>query len=165
MKSRKIMDKILGVFVVTVMCILVLDVVWNVFSRYILNNPSSFTVELARYLLIWVGLFGSAYATGQKEHLAIELFPQTLQRKNPAKKRILDIVLNSLIALFALIVMVVGGSRLVFITFELNQISSTLQVPLGYVYLSLPISGLLIMFYTIHEIIYGIPEHLERVYE
>jgi TRAP-type C4-dicarboxylate transport system permease small subunit len=162
MRIRSIIDKILEALVVVIMGLLVLNVVWNVLSRYILNSPSSFSVELARYLLIWVGLIGGAYATGKKEHIAIGLFPQKLQRKDPAKRRKLDILINILIAAFAFFILVIGGIKLVVITFTMTQISPTLQIPLGYVYLSLPLSGLLIIFYSVHEIIFGLPEYLKE---
>ncbi len=162
MKIREILDKILANLVVFIMGILVIDVVWNVISRYLLNNPSSFSVELANFLLIWIGLFGAAYATGQKEHIAIELFPQWLAKKDPIKKRKLDHIINSLIAIFALLVLVIGGSRLVYIVSKMEQISSTLGIPMGIVYMVLPISGLLIIFYCIHEIIYGLPESIKK---
>jgi len=158
MKARKIVDKILGHFVVFIMGLLVINVTWQVVSRYILNDPSSFSVELARYLLIWVGLFGAAYATGKKEHLAIELFPQKLARRSPEKKKKLDMIINILIALFSFFVLIIGGIRLVYITLSLNQLSPTLQIPLGYIYLCLPLSGLLIIFYNVAEILYGPPE-------
>ena len=164
MNSRKIVDKILSTLVIIVMSILVLDVVWNVASRYLLNAPSSFSVELARYLLIWVGMLGAAYTSGKKEHIAIELLPQKLQRKNPAKKRKLDNTINTLIVLFALFVLVIGGIRLVYITMIMEQVSATLQIPLWYVYLCLPISGILIMFYSINEMIYGTPHELRKDY-
>ena len=158
MKARKIVDKILGHFVVFIMGLLVINVTWQVVSRYILNDPSSFSVELARYLLIWVGLFGAAYATGKKEHLAIELFPQKLARRSLEKKKKLDMIINILIALFSFFVLIIGGIRLVYITLSLNQLSPTLQIPLGYIYLCLPLSGLLIIFYNVAEILYGPPE-------
>lgn len=162
MKIRFIIDRILEVFLVIVMSVLVLDVVWNVFARYILGSPSSFSVELARYLLIWVGLFGGAYATGKQEHIAIGLLPQKLQKKNPAKRRRLDIFINIMVLLFAIFVLIVGGTRMVYITLKMNQISPTLQIPMGYVYLALPLSGLLIGFYALHEIIFGLPQDLKE---
>jgi TRAP-type C4-dicarboxylate transport system permease small subunit len=162
MKVRETIDRILEVLVVVVMTVLVLDVVWNVASRYLLNAPSSFSVELARYLLIWVGLLGGAYASGKKEHIAINLLPLKLQKKNPAKRRRLDIFINVLIILFALFVFVIGGARLMYIAFKMSQVSATMQIPMGIVYLALPLSGLLIMFYSIHEIVYGLPEHIEE---
>ena len=162
MKVRETIDRILEILVVVVMVVLVLDVVWNVVSRYLLNAPSSFSVELARYLLIWVGLLGGAYASGKKEHIAISLLPQKLQKRNPAKRRNLDILINILIILFALFVFVIGGSRLMFIAFKMSQVSATMQIPMGIVYLALPLSGLLIIFYSVHEIVHGLPQDLKE---
>jgi len=59
----------------------------------------------------------------------------------------------ALIMLFALLVLVIGGSRLVYITFILGQKSPALQVPLAWVYMVLPISGLLIIFYKFNDLI------------
>ena len=162
MKIREKIDRILEVIVVIVMAVLVVDVVWNVISRYLLNAPSSFSVELARYLLIWVGLLGGAYASGKKEHIAINLYPQRLQKKNPEKRKKLDILINILIILFVFLVFIIGGARLMYIAFKMTQVSATMQIPMGIVYLALPLSGLLIIFYSIHEIMYGLPEHMEE---
>ncbi|HRS91659.1 MAG TPA: TRAP transporter small permease subunit, partial [Candidatus Marinimicrobia bacterium] len=73
LKIRKILDNILKWVVVVLMAISVFNVLWQVFTRFILHHPSSYTEELARYLLIWVGLLGAAYAAGNKMHLAIDL--------------------------------------------------------------------------------------------
>jgi TRAP-type C4-dicarboxylate transport system permease small subunit len=159
MKSKKVVDSFLKAFVVFIMSILVIDVIWNVIARYINTIDNTYSVELARFLLIWVGLFGSAYATGQKEHVAIELLPQSLAKKNPAKKRKLDVFINVIIALFAFLALVLGGTNLVYITLKLEQVSPAMQIPLGYVYMCLPISGLLIMFYCIHVMIFGYPNN------
>jgi TRAP-type C4-dicarboxylate transport system permease small subunit len=155
MKSRKLIDFVLSRFVIMIMAVLVVDVLWQVASRYIMRNPSSWTDELAGYLLIWVGLFGAAFATGKKDHLAIDLLPRKL---SPTGKKYLDLLIDTLIALFAIVVMVIGGIRLVFITFKLNQISSALEIPIGYIYLAIPTSGLFIAFYVINEIFFGAPE-------
>ena len=146
---RKYIDKFLAFALIVTMTVLVIDVVWQVLARYIVKSPSSFTDELARYLLIWVGLLGSAYAMGKKKHLAIDLLPSKLS----GKPRIyLDNFISILIIAFAGLVLVVGGIRLVYITLNLDQISPALGIPLGYVYLVLPFSGLLIIFYAVYDI-------------
>ena len=71
---RKIIDKGLELSLIFLMAFLVVDVLWQVLSRYILVSPSSVTDELAGYLLIWVGLLGAAYVSGKNEHLAIDYF-------------------------------------------------------------------------------------------
>ncbi len=150
MKFQKSLNKVLELFLVILMSVLVVDVLWQVFSRYLLSSPSSFTDELAGYLLIWVGVLGAAYVAGRKEHLAIDIL---VQKSPPARQRILQIIIHSLILLFALSVMVIGGAVLVYTRFVLQVKSAALQLPLGYVYSVLPISGLIIIYYEVLHIL------------
>lgn len=147
---REKMDRYLGYFLVVLMAVMVLDVVWGVVTRYLMGSPSSFTGELAGYLLIWVGLLGAALASGKRMHLSIDLLPDKL---SPERRRILDMVIQAIIFLFALGILCIGGLRLVYITLTLGQQSPSLDIPLGVVYTVLPLSGLLIMFYAVAEII------------
>ena len=144
-RAKKSIDKLLELGLIILMAANVLNVLWQVFTRFVLRDPSSFTEELARFLLIWVGLLGASYAAGKKMHLAIDVVLQGFKDK----PRIwTEMAIQVIIFLFSLLVMVVGGMRLVAITLALNQISAALRVKLGYVYLVLPLSGLLIMFYA-----------------
>ncbi len=144
-KAKSVVDRILETVMVTLMSLLVLDVLWQVFSRYVLNDPSSVTEELARFLLMWVGLLGASYAAGKKLHLAVDLLPNKLEGR---QKHYLAIFILLCTIIFALTVMVFGGIKLVATTVFLGQQAAALQMPLGYVYLILPISGGLIAFYS-----------------
>jgi TRAP-type C4-dicarboxylate transport system permease small subunit len=149
MKFEQRLNKVLEVFLVILMSVLVVDVLWQVFSRYLLSSPSSFTDELAGYLLIWVGMLGAAYVAGRQEHLAIDI---VLQRSRPSVKKRLSLIIHLMILFFALAVMVVGGVILMYTRFELEVKSAALQLPLGYVYVVMPISGLIIVYYKILHI-------------
>ena len=139
-------DKILEQILVILLAVLVIDVLWQVLSRYVLASPSSFTDELAGFLLIWVGVLGAAYVTGQKQHLAIDLL---LQKSKPAAQKRLQLIIDGCVALFAVLVLVIGGSWLVITRFQLNVSSAALHLPLGYLYSVLPISGLLMVYYSV----------------
>ncbi len=139
-------DKVLKWILVAIMAAMTINVLWQVFSRFILGSPSSFTEELARYMLIWIGILGAAYVAGQKMHLAIDLLLTKLKGKS---KTYLELFIQSCIFFFSLTVMVIGGIRLVYVTLHLNQISAAMQIPLGYVYAVLPLSGILMMFYSL----------------
>jgi TRAP-type C4-dicarboxylate transport system permease small subunit len=143
-------NRILEIFLVILMSVLVVDVLWQVASRYILSSPSSFTDELAGFLLIWVGVLGASYVAGRKEHLAIDIL---IQRSSPARQRMLLYIIYSLIFLFALSVMVTGGVVLMYTRFALQVKSAALELPLGYVYSVLPVSGLIIMYYEVVHIL------------
>ena len=149
MDIRKKIEKALERLMIFLMGILVVDVLWQVTSRYVLSSPSSFTDELAGFLLIWVGLFGAAYVSGKNEHLAIDLL---LHKVGPAGKKRLEIFIQIAIVLFALFVLVVGGVWLVYTRFALDVRSAALHIPLGYVYIVLPLSGMLAMYFAIDNI-------------
>jgi TRAP-type C4-dicarboxylate transport system permease small subunit len=144
------LDKIVGTMLMVIMAVMVINVTWQVFSRYVVQSPSSFTDELSRYLLVWLGMLGAAYVAGQGNHLAIDILPTKLTGE--AKRRLL-MVINLVIILFVIPVMIMGGSNLVYITYILEQKSATLQLPLAYVYMMIPFSGLLVLFYQLVDLL------------
>lgn len=152
----KKLDRFLEYFLIFLMSAMLLSVCWQVFTRYFTGTPSSFTDELARYLLIWVGTLGAAYASGKRLHLAIGLFPNSLEGR--AKYRI-NVLIECFILFFALTAMIIGGSRLVYITYTLGQVSAAMQLPLAYVYTIIPISGFLIVIFKIRDIMRLTPEN------
>ena len=149
-RLKSTVDKILEWALVFLMAANVFNVLWQVFTRFVLKNPSSFTEELARFLLIWVGLLGASYAAGKKLHLAIDV---VVHRFSPRSRLYAERLIQVFIFLFGLLVLVFGGIRLVAITLILDQVSAALQVKLGYVYLVLPLSGLLLMFYSVYFLV------------
>lgn len=146
---RQKIDKIIASFLSIIMAVMVLNVLWQAFTRFILNNPSSFTDELARYLMIWVGVLGAAYVAGKNMHVAIDVISNKMTPKNQQK---LNVFVHSIVILFSLLVLVIGGLRLVYITAVLNQNSPALHIPLAVVYAVIPLSGLLIIYYKLNDI-------------
>jgi TRAP-type C4-dicarboxylate transport system permease small subunit len=134
---------------VLLMVLLVADVVWQVVSRYVLGAPSPYTDEIARFLLIWVALLGAAYASGRNMHIAIDIFPERL---GPVQRRRLDLLVDTIVILFVLLVPVIGGGIVVYTTFTYLQLTPTLRMPMALIYLIGPISGLLIIFYKLSDI-------------
>ncbi len=141
----ELLDKLFKGVLSGLMVLMVFCVTWQVFSRYVLNSPSSWTEELARFALIWIGLLGSAYAYHLKMHLGLDLLVHKLQ---PASAVLLKKILHFLAVLFAAVVMVYGGIQLVMMTAELKQYSAALQWPMAMVYLCLPISGVMMILYA-----------------
>jgi len=144
------LNKTIEAFLVLIFGLLVVDVVWQVVSRYVVGQSSSFTEEFARFALIWLTLLGAAYINGMREgHLSMDFLVAKLA---PEEKRKRLKKIQWVMAIFALIVMVIGGGNLVYTTLKLGQISPALNVPLGFVYVIVPISGLIIIFFCIYHI-------------
>ena len=142
-------NKALEWFMIIIFALLVLDVLFQVFSRYILGTSFTWTEEFARFALIWMTILGAAYLNAKREHLSMDFLYQKFSKANQRKTSIL---IEVLIFLFALIVMVIGGLNLVYTTLHLEQLSGTLRIPLGYVYAIMPFSGILIMCFSVYHI-------------
>lgn len=154
-KIKKILDRSLEIVVGVVVLALVLDVLWQVFTRYVLKNPSSWSEELATFLLIWVALLGAAVALNRGAHLGIDYF----MGKLPARARLYtEVVVFVCVFLFCLTVMVIGGIQLVSNTLRLGQVSPALGLRMGYVYVAVPFSGVFLTFYGIVGLIERITE-------
>lgn len=147
---RSTIDKALGHFLVGLMVLMTLDVLWGVATRYILGSQADWSEELARFFLVWIGILGAAYASGKNMHLAIDLLMPRLTEK---QQRRLLIFIHILVMVFAFLVMVVGGLRLLYITHTLGQLSAALRLPMTVVYAVLPISGLLVIFYKLESLL------------
>ena len=142
-------NRVIEFMLIFIFGLLVLDVIWQVLSRYLIGQSSSFTEEFARFALIWLSILGAAYLNGQRAHLAIDFW---LKKLPPAKQRQRMLTIEGMMLGFALIIMVIGGGNLVYLTLSLGQRSSVLNIPLGLVYAIVPFSGLLIIFYSIYHI-------------
>ena len=145
---QKLVEKLhiaLKWILVILLAVMVIDVSWQVFSRYILQQSSSVTEELATFLLIWVGLLGAAYAYREKAHLGIDLISHKLSSKGKFYSEIIVLIVVVLVSFF---VFVFGGLRLVYITFTLNQLSPAMRINMGFIYSVVPITGILIILYS-----------------
>jgi TRAP-type C4-dicarboxylate transport system permease small subunit len=142
--------KALELTVILVTGILVIDVLWGVFSRYVMGDQSPWTEELARMLLIWVSLLGASIGFIRKCHLGVDYFVGKLSDR---MQIVSQIIVYLLVAAFTSCTMIYGGLMLVSSTLEKGQLLQALRFEKGYVYLAVPISGFFIVVFSIETII------------
>ena len=142
----RILDTILKNILILLMIILVAAVSWQVTSRYIFASPSSWTEEVARFLLIWISVLGAAWAFRTGVHLGLDVLPKKL---TGIPAQILKLFTLVVVAGFSVAVLIIGGGSLVALTWELKQYSAVLGLPIAYVYSIIPVTGVLICFYAI----------------
>lgn len=140
------LDRILATALIAIFSVLVVVVVTQVTSRYVFNNPTTSTEEIARFLFIWLSLIGAAYAAGGSKHLSIDILPILVSGQT---KRGLLLLLQLLILGFACAVMIYGGWSLAARTLANGQVTPTLGLPMGWIYMAIPISGAIIAFYAV----------------
>jgi TRAP-type C4-dicarboxylate transport system permease small subunit len=147
---RAKIDSVLEKLVLLILVLMLVSVVWQVFSRFVLRAPSTITDEVSSFSLIWVGLLGAAYAAGKNLHLAIDLIPEAVVKKS---QNLFNGIVFISITIFAFTVMIIGGFRLVQLSFQFGQTSATLKIPLGFIYMVVPISGVLICYYSMDTLL------------
>lgn len=139
-RTRELLDKGVSGLLAVLLVLMVSAVTWQVIARYLLGSPSGWTEELARFLLIWIGLFGGTLAYQRRLHLGLDLLANRLEGK---ARRIQQHTVDASVLVFAVTILITGGSSLVALTHELSQYSPALGMPMSLVYLSLPASGIL----------------------
>jgi TRAP-type C4-dicarboxylate transport system permease small subunit len=138
--------KVLAYFLIIIVSAMVVAVFWQVLTRIAFKAPAVWTEETSTYLLMWCGVIGAAYAYGEKAHVGMEYFAQKLNKKNGL---ILELIITLLIAYFSFQIFILGGINFVQNAFINGQTSPTMNIPTGYLYLCLPISGFFILTFCL----------------
>ncbi|MCL3859503.1 TRAP transporter small permease [Actinotalea sp. K2] len=146
--AKNVLDRVLTWFCVVLFAALVVDVAWQVFARQVLNQPSGWSEELAKYLFIWLGLFGAALVFGERGHIAVEIAVRKLPR---AAQTVFSVIVQLAILTFTGLVLIWGGYLVVQLAWAQNL--TGLPVNVGPLYLALPISGVLIALYTVYHLV------------
>lgn len=145
----RLLDALLKRLLVGLMAAIVLVVCWQVVSRFVLHSPSSMTEEIARCLLLWIGMLGAAFAYRTGQHLGLDI---VVRKFSPHVQQGIAMLLTAMVVVFALAVMVLGGGALVQLTLELNQMSASLGIAVGWIYSVIPLAGVLIAFYGLCQL-------------
>lgn len=145
---RSVLNKVLGGINVFLFAFMVVIGTYQILVRYLFNKPSTVSEELMTYSFSWMALFAAAYVFGKREHMRMGFLVDKLQT---SVKRVLDIVIEVIIFVFAVVVMLYGGVQITSLT--MTQKTASLGIPMGYIYMIIPICGILIIAYSIFNII------------
>jgi TRAP-type C4-dicarboxylate transport system permease small subunit len=152
-------DRILVPILSALMAGLVIVVTWQVVSRYLLRSPSSYTEEIARFMLIWIGLLGAAHAYRTKMHLGLDLLTARL---TGSARLWAELFSTACVAGFSVIVMIAGGIQLVSLIGELKQSSAALGIQMAFIYSVIPLTGTIITLYAVDAALESIAQYRKQ---
>ncbi|MCC8013720.1 MAG: TRAP transporter small permease [Eubacterium sp.] len=147
-KIRTGLNKFLNLLAGISFAAMVLLTCWQVFTRYILQNPSSWSEELVSYLFAWMALIGASVVTGERGHMNI---PVLVEKFGPAGRKVLAVFSEVIAFVFAAVILVYGGIQITVLA--MGQLTSSLGVAIGIFYIVLPLCGVLNMIYALLNII------------
>ena len=145
---RKVLTGLLNILAGGSFLVMVALTCWQVFTRYVLGSPSSWSEELVSYLFGWMALIGASIVTSERGHMNI---PILVERVSPAAQKLLLCLGEVTAFLFSAVILTYGGIQIT--NLAMGQMTSSLGVPIGIFYIVLPLCGLLNMVYTALNII------------
>lgn len=145
---RKALNLILNVLAGGSFILMTVLTCWQVFTRYILQNPSSWSEELVSYLFAWMALLGASLVCGERGHMNI---PLLVEKVNPSMRKLLCVFSEIIAAVFAAVILVYGGIQIT--SLAMAQMTSSLGVAIGVFYIVLPLSGVLNVIYSVINIV------------
>lgn len=135
----EVMDRCVNWFLALLLAAMVVIVSAQVWYRFVLNNPLSWSEEAARYLFVWISFMGAAAGIRYQVHLGIDLMDKLLP---PEYYKWAVVAVNLLIQIFLLTIMYWGFKILGIIKF---QESASMHISMAYPYLAVPV-GAIFMF-------------------
>lgn len=151
---KRAIDKVMEWCCILILAVMTVLVTYQVVTRYFFDKPSAISETMAQYLFVWVIMFGSAYVFGLREHLSITVLKDKL---SPVNNMIVEFIINIVLFLFALSVMVMGGWE--GSMKQMHTVDAALQIPVGVIYIAVPICGAVIMFYAVYNCFLAVHEY------
>ena len=143
-KAKAGIMKGLGIVIIALFVFMTLIGSYQIVTRYFFNKPSTVSEELLTYSFTWMALLASAYVFGKRDHMRMGFLADQL---TGAPRKYLEIGIDLLSFLLAAVVMVYGGIAINKVT--MIQKTASLQVPMAYIYVIVPVTGALIMIFSL----------------
>ena len=143
-RIAKIMEKIILGFDAIGMAALVLVVTAQVISRYVFNNSLTWSEELAKYITCYIIFLTTGYVLGTDQHVRIDLL---YNKMSPGLRFVMDKLFVLCYLFFAFIVIKYGIAYLE--VGRLRTASSMTWIRMDWMYLCVPISGVIMVFYSV----------------
>lgn len=143
-KAKAGIMKGLGIVIIALFVFMTLIGSYQIVTRYFFNKPSTVSEELLTYSFTWMSLLASAYVFGKRDHMRMGFLADKFTGPG---RRYLEAAIDLLTFAFAGVVMVYGGISITKLT--MIQTTASLRVPMGYIYVIVPVTGVLIMLFSL----------------
>ena len=147
-KIRSVLNKALNLLAGLSMAVMVILTTYQVIARYIFNSPSTWSEELVGYIFGWSTLFGATIVSGERGHMNI---PILVDRMNPPLRKAFHILWEVVAFVFSAAILVFGGIQVS--NLAMGQQTSSLGVAVGVFYWAMPICGVVILLYSVLNIV------------
>ena len=131
--------RVLSIVIIFLFAFMTVIGTYQIVTRYFFNKPSTVSEELLTYSFTWMALLASAYVFGKRDHMRMGFLADKL---TGSARKALELCIDALTFALAAVVLVYGGISIT----RLTMIQTT--VPMGYIYVIVPVTGILIMIFS-----------------
>lgn len=145
---RKGLDKLILFICVVLFMLMTVVGTYQILVRYVFKSPSTISEELISYSFAWMSMFAASYIFGKRDHMRMVFF---IEKFTKNAQRTVAVITELVILLFALGVLVGGGSYIT--SLSMTQMTPALKISMGYIYLVIPVCGVMTSIYSILNIV------------
>lgn len=121
---------------------------FQVFMRYIVNNPQSWTLEVEQVCFLWLVLLGACFAQREKAHVTFTLLYDNLGIKGKA----ITAMLGNLIISITFLAAIIPSLRYILGLAARAQVTSILKIPKTVAFFPFVFFLVIILIYTLLDI-------------
>lgn len=156
-RLERMTEKILVGFLVVMMAVLF----WQVFSRFVIKVPATWTEEAARYAFMYMAFFGAALGVRRSAHFGVTILPEKL--RGQARRRYRRYAMGVPILAGSLLLLIYGTRYM--LDFGFARISPTFHFPMAWVYLVVPLSAALMTLFAAYNVCFESFEEGEESFQ
>jgi TRAP-type C4-dicarboxylate transport system permease small subunit len=130
--------------------VMMISLMWQVFTRFVIKIPSIWTEEIARYSFIYMAMIGASIGVKRSTHFGMTMLTDRLQGR--AKNYYTKYVVNGIILICSIFIIIYGWDFA--IQYGLTRVSPTFLVPMMWVFLCMPITGVLMVIFSLYNILF-----------
>lgn len=147
-KIQRYWDKLWEILIIALLFGILALAFVQVICRYVLGSPLTWSEAICRYMYVWMVFVGSAVVMRGEGHLTLTFF---LDRMSHKIQRSMRVAANLLILFILILIFLKEGIYLTKLTS--TQISATIRITLNWVYVAIPVGGLLMGLNTVRKTI------------
>lgn len=145
---RKGLNKLILFICVVLFMLMTVVGTYQILVRYVFKSPSTISEELISYSFAWMSMFAASYIFGKRDHMRMVFF---IEKFTKNAQKTVAIITEIVILLFALGVLVGGGSYIT--SLSMTQMTPALKISMGYIYLVIPVCGIMTSIYSVLNIV------------
>lgn len=146
---QRLFDQTQEYIVIVLIAICIIVGTLQVLFRFLLHAPLAWSEEFIRYAFVWITFLGASLAVRENAHASITLIVKVM----PKVVQVTLNILSNLLCIAFSIIIIKEGIDVITMQLQTNQLSAALEIPVAYIFLSIPVGAAAMTVYYFKNIV------------